>query len=107
MFKKYKSDVAKMMKDVECPKFKFPAHPVPQTVMNLDGTVKQEKIDEMDVYVWKKDYELTHNQKAEFIEKEKRVFQIILDQCSPLLRSQMQGAKNFKKCVKKMMLSNC
>ena len=49
--------------------------------MNPDGTVKQEKIDEMDGYVWKKDYEIIHNRKAEFVEKEKRVFPIILDQC--------------------------
>ena len=38
--------------------------PVPQTVMNVDGTMTQEKCDEMDVYVWKKDYELVHNGKA-------------------------------------------
>ena len=44
-----------MMKDVERPKLKLPVCPVPWTVMNPDGTVTQEKIDEMDVYVWKKD----------------------------------------------------
>ena len=55
MLKKYDSDVAKMMKDVERPKLKLPVCPVPWTVMNPDGTVTQEKIDEMDVYVWKKD----------------------------------------------------
>ena len=59
--KKYNSDVAKMIKDVERQKFDFRVSRVPQTVMNLDGTMTQEKIDEMGNYVWKKDYELTHN----------------------------------------------
>ena len=68
-----------MIKDVACPKFEFPVRPVSKTIMNPDGTMTQEKIDEMDIYVWKKDYELLHNWKAEFVEKEKRVFPIILD----------------------------
>ena len=71
--------------------------------MNLDDTMMQEKIEEMDIYVWKKDYDLVHRQKAEFIEKEKRVFPIILDQCLPSLRSQLEGAKILKKYVRKMV----
>ena len=80
--KKYSSDVAKMIKDVERPKFEFPVCPVPQTVINPDGTMMQQKIYEMDTYVWKKGYELVCNQKSEFVEEEKRVFPIILDHCS-------------------------
>ena len=72
--KKDNNIVAKMIKDVECPQFNFPVHQVPQTITNADGTMTQEKIDKMDIYVWKKDYELIHKQKAEFIEKEKRAF---------------------------------
>ena len=94
--KKYDSDVAKMRKDLEHPKFDFPVHPVPRIIMNTDGMTTQEKIDEMDIYVWKKDYELIHNQIAEFVEKEKRVFPIILNQWSPPLRSQLEGAKHLK-----------
>ena len=45
-----------MIKDVERPKFEFPLRPVARRVMNLDRTVTQEKIDKMDVYVWKKKY---------------------------------------------------
>ena len=47
-----------MMKDVECPTFEFPACPVPKTIMNQVGSVTQEKIDEMDINAWKKNYEL-------------------------------------------------
>ena len=39
--------------------------------MNPDGTTRQEKIDEMDIYIWKKDYMLAHSRRAEFTEKEK------------------------------------
>ena len=53
-----------MLKDVERPKFEFPVRPVSRTIMNLDGTMTQEKIDEMDIYVWKLGYELVHNWKA-------------------------------------------
>ena len=42
--KKYNSDMAKMIKDVECPKFDFPAHPVPKIVVNPDRTMTQEKL---------------------------------------------------------------
>ena len=50
---KYKSDVAGMIKDVESPEFNFPKRPVPRIVTNVDGTMTQEKKDDMDVYVWK------------------------------------------------------
>ena len=52
-------------------------------------------------YDWKKDYELVHSQKADFTEKEKRVFPITLDQCSCSLRSQLKGDKTFQEMCKK------
>ena len=66
--KKYNSDVAKMIKDVERSVFEFPARPLLKTILNSDGRITQEKVDEMDIYVWKKDYELIHSKKAEFVE---------------------------------------
>ena len=51
--KKYNGDIAKMIKDVERPEFDFPVHPVSKTIMNPDGLMTQEKIEEMDIYVWK------------------------------------------------------
>ena len=41
---KYNSDVVKMIKDVECPIFKFPVHPAPKITLNPDGITTQEKI---------------------------------------------------------------
>ena len=55
----------------------------------------------MDIYMWKKDYKLIHNKKAEFIKKEKHIFPIILNQCSPSLRSQLEGAKIFEEACEK------
>ena len=55
----------------------------------------------MDIYMWKKDYELIHNKEVEFIKKEKGVFPIILNQCSPSLRSQLEGRKTFEEAQKK------
>ena len=54
----------------------------------------------MDIYIWKKDYEFIHNQKADFTKKEKNL-SIILDQCSPSLKSQLEGTKKIKKHAKK------
>ena len=54
MFKKHNSEIAKMIKGAEHPKFEFPLCPVARTVINPDGTVTQEKIYKMDIYVWKK-----------------------------------------------------
>ena len=71
--------MTEMIKDVECSIFNFLTRPVPKIVTNPDGTMTQEKVDEMDIYVWKKDYELIHSQKADFTQKEKIVFPIILD----------------------------
>ena len=99
--KKYNSDVVKMIKDMEYPTFEFPVWSVPRIILNPDGTSIQEKIDKMDIYVWKKDYELVHNKKAKFKKKEKQVFQIILDQCLPSLRCQLEGAKTFKEACEK------
>ena len=87
MQKKYNSDFAKMIKDMERPTFKFPIWPVLRIILNPDETTTQEKIDEMDIFMWMKDCELVHNKKAEFTEKVKRIFPIILDQCSLSLRS--------------------
>ena len=99
--KKYNCNIAKMIKDVECPLFKFPKCPVPWVITYVDGMMTQEKIDKMDIYVWKMDYELIQSQKADFTEKEKRVFLIILDQCSPSLRLQLEGTKTFEEMCKK------
>ena len=60
-----------MIKDNKCPTFDFPVYLVSKTIMSPDQTTMQEKIDEIDIYIWKKDYELVHRRKAEFIEKEK------------------------------------
>ena len=81
--------------------FNFPEHLVPLVVTNEDGTSTQEKIDKMDMYIWKKDYELLHKRKTDFIENEKRVFPIILNQCSPSLKSQLEGAKIFEETCEK------
>ena len=81
------------MWNVQFLSFQYNQH---QKKLNLDGTTTQEKVDEMDIYMWKKDYELIHNKKAEFIEKEKQVFPIILGQCSLSLRSQLEGTKTFE-----------
>ena len=59
----------------------FPSMSDPKTIVKSDGTMTQEIVEEMDIYVWKKDYELVHSHKAYFTEKEKWVFPIILDQC--------------------------
>ena len=99
--KKCNRDVAKMIEDVERPVFEFPARPLPKTILNSNGTITQEKVDEMDIYVWKKDYKLIHSKKAEFIEKEKCILPIILDQCSPSLRSQLEGMKTFEEAYEK------
>ena len=56
---------------MERPTFNFSVRPVPRTIRNPDGTIMQEKNDEMDIYMWKKDYELVHSKKAKFTEKEK------------------------------------
>ena len=64
---------------------------------------QHKKIDEMDIYVWKKDYELVHNRKAELIKK-KQVFPIILDQCLLSIRSQLEGAKTFEETKEKTIL---
>ena len=55
----------------------------------------------MDICVRKKDYELVDSQKADFTEKEKRVFPIILDQRSPSLKSLLEGAKSFQETCEK------
>ena len=48
-----------------------------KNILSLDRTTTQVKVDEMDIYVLKKDYWLIHNKKAEFIKKEKPFFPII------------------------------
>ena len=103
----YIGNAAKTINDIERRNFEFPAHSVPQIITYPDGLMTQEKIDEMDIYLWKKDYELVLSQKAKFTEKEKRVFPIILDQCSPSWRSQLEEVKMFQETCTKMMLWNC
>ena len=53
--KNYNSNAAKMIKDVERPTFDFPLHPIPRTIRNPDGTFMHKKMNEIDIYVWKKD----------------------------------------------------
>ena len=96
-----------MIKDAERLNLEFPACSVPWITINPDAMMMQGKINGKDINVWKKDNELIHSQKAEFTEKEKRVFPIILDQCSQSLRSQLEGATTFHKTCEKIILWNC
>ena len=66
---KYHDAVAKMIREVEHLTFMLPKWPKLQIIANMDGKSTQEKINKMDVYIWKKDYELLHQQKVEFKEK--------------------------------------
>ena len=104
--KKYNSVVAKMIKDMKHSQFDFLVCPVQSIIANPDGTITKEKINEMDVYLWKKDHELVHNMKAEFIEKEKWVFPIILGQCSPSLRNPNGRGKNIQRNMRKKLHSS-
>ena len=83
---KYNSDVA-MIRDMECPVFKFLQQSMAQIVTDANGIPIQEIFNKMEMYIWKNKYSLVHNQRAEFKKKEKRVFPIILGQCSPSLRT--------------------
>ena len=58
-----------MIKDMKHSQFDFLVCPVQSIIANPDGTITKEKINEMDVYLWKNDYELVHNRKSEFIKK--------------------------------------
>ena len=53
-----------MIKDIECPEFKFPENPKQWVVTNEDGTSTQEKINKRDIHMWKKNYELVHMTKV-------------------------------------------
>ena len=63
-----------MINDVEHPTFDFPVRSVSKTITSPDGTTTQEKNDEMDIYVWRKDYELVHGRKAESSKKKNECF---------------------------------
>ena len=56
--------MAKMKREVECLIFTFLKLPWLQIIMDMDGESTQEKINEMNVYIWKENYELIHKQKA-------------------------------------------
>ena len=53
----------------------------------------------MDIYSWKRDYKFVHSRMADFTRKQKRVFPIILNKCTPSLRSQLEGAKIFEEAT--------
>ena len=72
---KYNSDVARMIRDVEHPVFKFPQQPIAQVITDSNGNPIQERFNKMEMYIWKKDRKLIHKQRAEF--KKKIVFLII------------------------------
>ena len=75
-------------------------------VTSSDGKTTQKNVDDMDVYVWKKDFEKAHNKESEFKAKEERATLIVLGQCSPSLRSQLEDTQNFVEICKKMILLN-
>ena len=86
---------------MERPVFKFPQKPMSQVITNANGNPIQERLNKMEMYIWKKDYKFVHKQMAEFKEKEERVFPIIPGHCSPSLRSQLEGTKSFKDTCEK------
>ena len=46
---KYNNDVAKMIREVKCPIFKYPQQPSAQIVMDLIGNPIQERFHEMEM----------------------------------------------------------
>ena len=76
---KYNSNVVRMIRDVERPTFTYPTRPTGRMITLRRITTMQEKVDEVDVYIWKKASKKIHNKKVDFKEKEKKVFS--LGQC--------------------------
>ena len=77
-----KNDIVRMIRDVTRPTLMHPRRLEDPDITVPNGTMTKGKVDEMDIEVWKKDYEKVH-QKANF-KKKKKGFPIILGQCSPL-----------------------
>ena len=50
---KYNSDIARMIRDVECPVFKFPQQPLAQIVTDANGNPIQERLIKMEMYTRK------------------------------------------------------
>ena len=71
-----------------------------KVVTDEKGNTIIESPDEVDLFIWKKEFEKQHKRQADYEEKEKMVFPIILGQCSPSLHSQLEGGKDFKKICK-------
>ena len=67
---------------------------------NNDGKITKTGLDEMEIFTWNKDFKKQHKGLAEFEEKEKRVFPIVLGEFFPSLISQLEGGKGFEKICK-------
>ena len=65
--------------------------PTEKIMTDNNGKILKTGPDEMDILIWKKDFEKQHIRLAEFKRKEKRVFPIVLGQCFPSLRLQLEG----------------
>ena len=96
----FNSDVAEAIQNVDKPTFKM--QPRPEKKMLTDEKVKTilESPEEVELFIWKKECEKLCKRQADYKEKEKRVFPIILGQCSPSPHSQLEGGKGFKKICK-------
>ena len=97
---KFNADVATAIRDIERPAILMPKLPMKKKIVKEDGTTIEEEFNEVEVFMWKKEYEAEYKRRREFEEKEKRVFPIILGQCSPSLRSQLEGGKGFEEICK-------
>ena len=61
---KYNSNAARMIQDVERPLFTYTTLPVGCLVTLSHRMTTQEKVNEIDVYVWKKGFEKIHNKES-------------------------------------------
>ena len=60
-----------------------------------DGNITVVKPNEMEIFMWWELWKEVHNKKVEFNKYQRTAYPLVMGQCSPAIRAQLEGTKGF------------
>ena len=96
---KCNNEVGDAIRNLKHPVFIFPEMPEDRFELNKGGNQVYQRPNEMKVFMWKKQWEQVNTREAKYLKYQMTAYPIIMGQCSPALKVQLEGSKGYEKIL--------
>ena len=65
-------------------------------MIDKEGNEVKGKLNKMDVFMWKENWKIAKDLNKKFTKFQKTAYPLVIRQCSPALRAQLEGMKGYE-----------